>query len=183
MIATQEFRPFPKIARLNRTVVVTEKIDGTNASIFISDDMATVLAGSRNRWITPESDNFGFATWVEANKTELLRLGPGHHFGEWWGAGIQRRYDLKEKRFSLFNVAKWEDDAVRPACCGVVPVLSRRNNIGEAVEIGIGILNGEGSRAAPGFMKPEGVVAYHAASGSLFKVTLENDEAPKGRPS
>ena len=30
-----EFREFPKIARLSRNMVVTEKIDGTNAQIFI----------------------------------------------------------------------------------------------------------------------------------------------------
>jgi hypothetical protein len=29
-------------------------------------------------------------------------------------------------------------------------------------------------------MKPEGIVVYHTASRSLFKVTLEKDESPKG---
>src|SRR5436305_1822690 len=100
-----EFNAFPKIARLNRECVITEKIDGTNASILIDED-GVVMAGSRTRWITPENDNFGFAKWVEANKSELMKLGVGHHFGEWWGSGIQRGYGLTkgEKRFSLFNV-------------------------------------------------------------------------------
>jgi len=33
-----EFKEFQKIARLNREVIVTEKLDGTNACIVISDD-------------------------------------------------------------------------------------------------------------------------------------------------
>jgi hypothetical protein len=86
-----EFTEFPKMARLTREVIVTEKIDGTNAQIFIGED-GTIMAGSRTRWITPQDDNFGFAGWVDAHRDELLTLGPGRHFGEWWGAGIQRRY-------------------------------------------------------------------------------------------
>ncbi len=92
-----EFVPFPKIARLSREVVVTEKIDGTNAQICVNDDMTDIVAGSRSRWITPVDDNFGFARWAQDNKQELLKLGPGSHFGEWWGAGVQRRYGLAEK--------------------------------------------------------------------------------------
>jgi hypothetical protein len=37
----------------------------------------------------------------------------------------------------------------------------------------------EGSVAAPGYMNPEGVVLYHAASKGLFKVTLDHDSEPK----
>ena len=96
------FEAFPKIARLSREIVITEKIDGTNAQIYITED-GKIQAGSRNRIITPEQDNFGFARWVEENHEDLLLLGEGRHFGEWWGQGIQRRYNLEEKRFSLFN--------------------------------------------------------------------------------
>ncbi len=35
--------------------------------------------------------------------------------------------------------------------------------------------------AAPGFMKPEGVVAYHAQGNVLMKATLEKDEEYKGK--
>jgi hypothetical protein len=38
-----------------------------------------------------------------------------------------------------------------------------------------------GSVAAPGFMKPEGVVVYHVAAGIGFKKTLEKDEVPKSK--
>ena len=176
------FVAFPKIPRLNREVVVTEKIDGTNAVVYVSDDSAIVAAGSRTRWITPQSDNFGFAAWVAANEEELRTgLGPGLHFGEWWGAGIQRRYGLAEKRFSLFNTHRWGDAATRPACCGVVPVLATGTDIRAVTEEALAVLRGGGSIAAPGFDTPEGVVAFHTASGTLFKVTIEGDEAPKGR--
>lgn len=108
-----DFVEFPKIARLSRMCVITEKLDGTNASITITED-GQFLCGSRTRWITPEDDNYGFARWAHDHKDELMTLGPGTHFGEWWGHGIQRKYDLEEKRFSLFNVARWRES--RPEC-------------------------------------------------------------------
>ena len=77
-----EFMGFPKMARLSREIIVSEKIDGTNAQVYITED-GTMRAGSRTRWITPEDDNFGFAKWVDAHRDELLTLGPGRHFGEW----------------------------------------------------------------------------------------------------
>jgi hypothetical protein len=177
-----EFVPFPKIARLNREVVVTEKIDGTNAQVHVADD-GTVTAGSRTRWITPEADNFGFARWVAEHADELRALGPGSHFGEWWGSGIQRGYGLLngEKRFSLFNVHRWSDDAARPKCCGVVPVLTRGLGVEAAAGVALALLRRHGSIAAPGFLNPEGIVIFHTAASQLFKVTLEGDDAPKGK--
>lgn len=71
----------------------------------------------------------------------------------------------------------------RPACCHVVPVLAMGVNVHECVGLGLATLRRHGSVAAPGFDKPEGVVVYHTASGHLFKVTLENDEARKGAAS
>lgn len=180
-MSTPDFQPFPKIARLNREWIITEKIDGTNALVHVSDDGETVRAGSRSRWITPSDDNFGFAAWVEANAAELRRLGPGYHYGEWWGAGIQRRYGLAEKRFSLFNVSRWNGNENRPKCCGVVPVLaSGVKDISVHAPLVVGMLRKYGSFAAHGFMRPEGIVCFHTASGALFKVTLEKDDAPKG---
>jgi hypothetical protein len=37
-----------------------------------------------------------------------------------------------------------------------------------------------GSKAAPGFMKPEGIVVFHVAGNVGFKKTIEKDEEPKG---
>ena len=176
-----EFKEFPKIARLSREVIVTEKIDGTNASIFIGED-GEFLVGSRTRWITPEADNFGFAAWAHAHRDELLMLGVGHHFGEWWGSGIQRGYNLPkgEKRFSLFNVTRWDTED-RPGCCHVVPTLYRGLFDTAIVSHCLTELESKGSQAAPGFMKPEGVVVYHAAAGIGFKKTIDKDEEPKSK--
>lgn len=176
-----EFKPFDKIARLNREVVVTEKIDGANGVIYVPEDFdhEPVLAGSRSRWLTLGQDNFGFARWVLEHAAELTLLGPGYHYGEWWGSGIQRRYGLSEKRFSLFNVHRWGDPAVRPECCHVVPELAR-GELAASVRHSLELLRSGGSAASPGFMKPEGIVIFHTASSALFKVTLEKDEAPKG---
>ena len=178
---TDEFVPFPKMPRLSRECIITEKLDGTNAQVFIGDD-GSIRAGSRNRWVTPEDDNYGFAAWVERNKDALLHLGPGRHFGEWWGQGIQRNYSLTEKRFSLFNVSRWADE--RPACCDVVPVLYRGEFLTHEVLKALKRLSGGGSVAAPGFMKPEGVpegvIVFHVAGNFGFKKTLDKDDEPKG---
>jgi hypothetical protein len=176
-----EFTPFPKIARWSKEVVVTEKVDGTNAQIFITDDGAEIYAGSRTRWITPESDNFGFARWVSQNRDELLRLGPGSHFGEWYGQGIQRNYGLKEKRFALFNVSRWGNPDTRPACCGTVPELWRGSMNDLNVHTLMTALIENGSMMVPGFMKPEGIVVFHTASGTLLKKLIEGDDIPKGQ--
>ena len=220
-----EFKGFPKLARLNREIVITEKIDGTNAQVYIkqrcscesigvgaacsecptagqaiarSEDLI-MFAGSRTRWITPEEDNYGFAKWVKANAEELFHLGPGQHFGEWWGQGIQRRYDLNAKRFSLFNTGRWADrhwgadlylgnaaphrlqegQTWAPPCCHVVPVLYKGMFSPTVVAWRLAELQERGSIAAPGFMQPEGVVIYHTAANSMFKVTLEGDGVPK----
>ena len=99
-----EFQEFDSIEVLESLVTISEKIHGTNAQIAINDLATEIQAGSRNRWITPEDDNYGFATWVYENKDALITLlGPGRHFGEWYGSGIGPGYGLKEKRFALFN--------------------------------------------------------------------------------
>ena len=169
----EAFQPFPKVPRLLRNVTVTEKIDGTNASVRVYPD-GTVRAGSRTRWITPEDDNFGFAAWVRDHAEELRGLGEGHHFGEWWGRGIQRGYGLNERRFSLFNVSRWNADTPPPACCHVVPVIYE-NLPFEDISIALENALVHGSFAAPGFMKVEGIMVYHSAARQYFKYTLDGD--------
>ncbi|MCK4819573.1 hypothetical protein KA005_27645 [bacterium] len=179
MTEFEKFEKFDKIARLSRNCIITEKIDGTNAQVFIGEN-GEFLTGSRNRWITPEDDNAGFARWALEHKEKLLQLGPGRHFGEWWGSGIQRRYGLDHKRFSLFNTGRWTEENT-PDCCHVVPVLFSglfdTDNIYHTI---IG-LEQNGSSAAPGFMNPEGIVIWHEAARVLFKKTIKNDEKPKGQ--
>ena len=179
-----EFVEFPKIARLSRECTISEKIDGTNGVIFIGED-GTFKVGSRTRWLTPETgDNHGFLLWAMTNKDELLKLGPGRHFGEWWGSGIQRGYGLQkgEKRFSLFNTYKWSDAlGQRPACCSVVPVLYNGLFTTYFAEEAMKRLADEGSVAAPGFKLPEGIIIYHHAANLYFKKTLSKDEEWKGK--
>ena len=172
-----EFQDFPKMPRWSREVIVTEKIDGTNAQIFIGED-GEFLTGSRTRWITPEQDNYGFSSWAHQNKEELLKLGPGRHFGEWWGAGIQRRYGLEQKVFSLFNVSRWTPETL-PACCSAVPILFQGSMDDLDVSGLLKTLEQFGSVAAPGFNDPEGIVIYHVAGGFGFKKTIKKDEVPK----
>lgn len=174
------FREFQKIPRLNREVIITEKIDGTNGCVVVTED-GCVSAQSRSTIITPENDNFGFAKWVFEHEAELSQLGPGYHYGEWWGQGIQRKYGLAEKRFSLFNVHRWGE--TRPSCCHVVPVIMRGTaSQGFSVAYpALEFLRANGSLAAPGFMKPEGIVAFHTQGNLLFKATLEKDEEWKGK--
>lgn len=100
-----EFEEFPKMARWSREVVITEKLDGTNAQVVITpigagelaqiaegwtlDRMGIVAvskhgefvmrAGSRTKWITADkqNDNYGFAAWCQSNAEQLFELGEG----------------------------------------------------------------------------------------------------------
>lgn len=164
------FEHFPKIPRVANTVAVfTEKIDGTNAQIYIpAPGTAGVptpgfFVGSRNRWIMPDSDNYGFARWAYENAAPLLRLGSGRHYGEWWGQGIQRGYGLSEKRFSLFDARRWTPERLAEreltGLVHAVPILGvvsldKLSDFAREVEDKLRA----GSHAAPGFMQPEGYV-------------------------
>jgi hypothetical protein len=192
-----EFQGWPKTPRLFRGMTVTEKIDGTNSAIIVTED-GYVAAQSRNRLITPgkSTDNHGFAGWAHDNAESLADiLGPGRHFGEWWGSGIQRGYGLPqgEKRFSLFNVNRYEKALstyyenngqvwaalIKTGQLNTVPVLYRGPFDLDEVRNILGELQLRGSLAVPGFMNPEGVVVFHEAAGQIFKATIEGDEAPK----
>ncbi len=192
-----EFQEFPKMPRLSRQIIITEKIDGTNAQLLINES-GEIFAGSRTKWITTKDDNFGFAKFVEENKQELLKLGLGRHFGEWWGSGIQRGYGLPkgEKRFSLFNTTRWCEydkeprlissnlgidkyQEMLPKCCSLVPELYIGSFDMQNIDTILSALKNNGSKASPGFMKPEGIIVFHTAGNIGFKKTIEKDEVPK----
>lgn len=230
-----EFQKFNKIPRLSRDISISEKINGSNAQIYIvsskdlfnwfeenktayfddarefvnkyclgiysnnsneEKDLLYIFAGSKNRWLDCSSngDNYGFAKWVKANAEELMKLGEGRHYGEFWGKGIQCGYGLDEKRFSLFNTGRWinydkcysdEYEGKKlmncPKCCSVVPILYEgmfdTTKIAEVLEK----LRIDGSSAAKGYLMPEGIIIYHTASGKMFKKTILNDEKPKAK--
>lgn len=203
------FESFPKIPRLRRAVTLTEKIDGTNAQIHLIEAAAqpalplpvsvvgnlAIYAGSRSRYLDTSKvgDNFGFAKWVFDNAEGLALLGPGRHYGEWWGSGIQRGYGVEsgQRYFSLFNVGRWTEDftdetkSLLPAVPGLrlVPVILEGQFVtgeGDPVNQSLELLRTHGSYANPGFRNPEGIVIYHSASKNLQKVLLDNDDVAKG---
>jgi hypothetical protein len=174
------FVSFPKIYRYSREVIVTEKIDGTNGQISI-DDNGILRVGSRSRWLSFGDDNFGFYKWASDHADQLRQLGPGRHFGEWWGYGIQRGYGLKEKRFSLFNVVRWTEKETPPACCHVVPVLWRGMFDELVPAFVLQDLKSNGSAAAPGFNHPEGIIIHHLTGNVSFKKTIYKDEEHKNQ--
>lgn len=165
-----KFVKWPKIPRLENEVFhISEKIDGTNACIVISEE-GEVGAQSRTRLITLESDNHGFAQWVYTNAEQLRTdLGSGHHFGEWWGQGIQRGYGLKEKRFSLFNPTK------KSSICSNIPGIASccQTLLHDCIKTNTARLLEHGSFAVPGYMKPEGLVIYGEQSKAYWKVILD----------
>lgn len=203
-----EFRRWAKISRLNREVTITEKIDGSNGAVGIEEFWPGIDAGlpegagtlvhcykgkyvvyaqSRSRIITPAMDNYGFAAWVRDNALNLVNdLGPGLHFGEWWGFGINRGYGVPKgvRYFSLFNTSRWDADrarAFRTPSLDVVPVIATASSLATPeIDQALDDLRSGGSYAAHGFMNPEGVVIFHKASQGLYKVTLVNDDKGKG---
>ena len=196
------FKPWPKTPRLHSEIVITEKIDGTNAAVIIEaipphdrplenaplaeavlgDEVVGIWAQSRKRVIDRLCDNFGFAQWVEENAGALFSLGVGHHYGEWWGHGIQRGYGLErgDRRFSLFEPDRYAFHYATPALphnVNVVPVLGRSTHFDMLhIEQLLGDLYLKGSFAVPGYDNPEGLMIYHAGSGRRFKWPL-----PPGR--
>lgn len=202
------FVGWPSIPRLSKErIVITEKLDGTNACIvirpapfgvgalersdrsivlYVDGDLVEFAVQSRKRFITPASDNFGFATWAYNNAEALISiLGYGQHYGEWWGLGIQRGYGLKEKRFSLFNAPRWMDgisafsDKTDIPGLRTVPVLYAGQYDPWAISAAVEMVE-NGSVAAPEFTgKAEGVIIYHRELNASYKRLLENDDLHK----
>ena len=149
------------------------------------DQVYGVYAQSRNRLIRPgkDTDNAGFAGWVASNAAQLFaNLNQGLHFGEWWGAGIQRGYGLSngDKRFSLFNTHAHKGIYERSeGLLRTVPVLYQGPNQGVRVEEAMQYLKEYGSEAESGFANPEGICVYHSASKTTQKVTFEYDDQGK----
>ena len=167
------FKAWPKISRIgeNLTVTITEKIDGTNACIIISDG-EIVGVQSRNRLITPESDNAGFARWVRENEEELKGLGDGYHYGEWAGPSIQQNpLKLEEKAFFLFNTFRWGPHNPPPTICKVVPVLNAD------VEYSPGLISDvmRDLKVLRDY-EPEGIIVYFHVFRTNVKVTYKNSQ-------
>lgn len=189
-----EFEGWPKIPRASKaSMVITEKLDGSNGQVVIGHaepepnepgltfieteqhGLLYVRAGSRNRWLQPgkNTDNYGFAAWVQEHAQELVKLGPGRWYGEWYGQGIGRNYGLDHRRFALFYC----NTNNKPECCEVVPTLYYGPHSEERIQQVHAELMEKGSVAVPGFMRPEGVVIQYRGFPQRVKIT---DEEPGG---
>jgi hypothetical protein len=185
-----DFRKFAKIPRFHSPVTITEKLDGTNAVLFIDEANASpsnyatnipaqdlqygthfAVAGSRKRWLAEGEDNHGFRAWVKQNLEQLiLGLDPGTYYGEWWGKKINRGYGLDEKRFTPFGLASGkpvEHELFHP-----LPILYEGRFFPEAAYECLLELQNEGSRAAPGFKPAEGIVIRFNDTGARLKLTF-----------
>lgn len=173
-----EFKAFDKIEQLKKVSMhITQKIHGTNAQVFIytkEDGTLDLICGSRTRWIYPDNDNYGFANFVNTNKEAFLKLGPGHHFGEWCGPGINSGEGLTEKYFILFDFWKLPPERELPPQCKTVPVLYQGAFDLNAIDLTMTELQTTGSKLVPGFMRPEGVVVM--TMGQRFKKTFKQEE-------
>lgn len=90
------------------------KIDGTNSSVWMDDGV--IMAGSRKRQLSFESDNAGFYDWVvrQENIYKYLRDHPEHRlYGEWLVPHSLKTYrDDAWKRFYVFDVCIDTEDSV-----------------------------------------------------------------------
>lgn len=96
--------------------VGTIKLHGTNAGIVLKQDEC--YAQSRERIITPENDNAGFAKFVANLPAVLLDQfrtycgGDAVIYGEWIGKGVQASVGVSQlnKRFVIFAAKHIESD-------------------------------------------------------------------------
>ena len=167
---TKEFKEFNSIPRLSKDMIITEKLDWTNACVVITEDWE-VFAQSRSRIVTIWDDNYWFAWRVEENKEELKKLWVGYHYWEWWWKWIQRKYWMDNNVFSLF-VFRWEE---LPSCVSVVPRLYEWPFDTNKIEEIMAKLKEHWSYAKEWFMNPEWIVIFHTWSYQVYKKTFEND--------
>ena len=86
---------------------VFPKLDGTNASVWLSD--GELQAGSRNRHLSLDKDNAGFLAWAseQANLKSYLLENPTHRlYGEWLVPHSLKTYRQDAwRQFYVFDVA------------------------------------------------------------------------------
>lgn len=174
-----EFKKWPKTKRLldTKIMTITQKMDGTNAQILITED-EIIHAGSRNRWLSAKRDNFGFYKWCQENKKALIEtLGTGRHYGEFCGPKIQTGEGLDSYVFFSFNprlyIKQEHQNIISP-----VPLLYHGTFSDDWIISSLKALSRDGSFAVPGFMKPEGLIVE--ISGTKYKIYLKDiDQAIK----
>lgn len=94
------------------TYIGTVKMHGTNAAIIVDRVNDVIRYQSRERIITPISDNFGFATFCSTKQKEICDMVSHIEgdviaiYGEWCGSSIQKGVALSqlEKMFVIFDI-------------------------------------------------------------------------------
>ncbi len=90
------------------------KLHGTNAGVQVTTN-GKVAAQKRTQIITSESDNAGFAAWVENNVEYFSALKTSENitiFGEWCGSNVQKGVaisQLEKKIFAVFAIQLGDD--------------------------------------------------------------------------
>ena len=91
------------------------KLHGTNAGVHIKPS-GQVIAQSRDRFITPGDDNYGFAKWVDENEGYFASLAinrnPVTIYGEWCGPGVMKGTainQIEHKSFAVFSALSEAD--------------------------------------------------------------------------
>lgn len=190
------FKSWGSTTRENKNKTITEKIDGTNACLVITD--GEVKAQSRKRMITPDDDNYGFARWAYDNAGALLdTLGYGYHYGEWYGEGIQKNpLGIEGKRFALFHATKYTAangfDLEQVDGLETVPLLHHGQcnlwtipNIMQDLDLYGSKVKGARVEKVPSFMdmnitfdraaSAEGIIIWNNETKTRTKMLLEND--------
>lgn len=158
-----------------KTVVFEHSQDFYNKVIAYTESL-DLVCGSRTRWIAPGDDNFGFAEMVHEHKQEFIeKLGPGRHYGEWAGPGINSGEGLTKKTFVLFDHWRYPAERPLPPNTIVVPVLYSGEFDLSKIEECMNDLKTNGSKLVAGFMAPEGVVVR--VMGNRFKVVFQAEDA------
>lgn len=201
------FRAWGSTPRLNRTIRISEKIDGSNAAVCIDTEAPSSLdfdqytwvnveepegtvtyyvwAQSRSKVISPgkQTDNYGFAAYVHNNAHLLAEyLGAGRWFGEWAGLGIQKAYPTAtEKTFWLFPQDHLPDAAFENdgPLYSFAPILYEGPyDHGYPIDEVLTELHQSDSIAYPG-CDAEGIIVEWLQARLKFKITLVGDEQPK----
>ncbi len=91
---------------LNGECFVFPKLDGTNAQVWVEDNR--LCCGSRNRQLSVESDNHGFANHVSSNEAlcrAVLAFPDCRIFGEWLVPHTLKTYrESAWRKFYIFDI-------------------------------------------------------------------------------
>lgn len=179
-----------------REWVVTEKIDGTNIRVHLTEDNIVRIGGRSDNAQLPADLVEHLVTTFTPEKMSALRIDDDRVtitlYGEGYGAGIQKGGNYrKDKGFILFDVligGEWwlKDDAVteiaRKLCIPRVPILGHWSleEIRGSVRVGIQSL------AAEEVMMAEGIVArplepLFDARGHRLIIKLKTKDWPETR--